>query len=111
MAILIRDRILDSIEAYFALSPRMLELSIGVTLPASGNVDARVSVKAAREAMLDVVTPTRDRNAIWSRLLGLAREKKEPWDVVAIWMMVPGLRKASQLCPDQHRSTRPISER
>jgi hypothetical protein len=92
------DRILDSIEAYFALSPTMLALSMTSTGPASDEPPARVSVKAVREALGNQVVAAGERDAIWSQLVQLAQVRKEPWDLAAVWMMIPGMRKACGRC-------------
>lgn len=98
MEILLRDRVLDSIEAQVMLVPAMLELTVDVpSLDGSTEVE-QISVKRIRNNMLNPDVPTEIRDAVWSRLLRLSREKKDPWDVVTIWMMAPGLRRICWHC-------------
>jgi hypothetical protein len=44
------------------------------------------------------VTPPAVRHAIWATLVRLAREDGEPWRLVAVWMMAPGLRRMCRRC-------------
>ncbi|WP_250279712.1 hypothetical protein [Frankia sp. Cppng1_Ct_nod] len=57
-----------------------------------------LSLKAARERVLDPASPAGAKDAIWSQLVHLASGKKEPWCLAAIWMMVPGLRRICHRC-------------
>jgi hypothetical protein len=96
----LHERILDSIEAYFGLSPQMLALSVEVAVsqPDADQPARRLSLKAAREWATDPAFPPGTGDAIWSQLVRLASEKKEPWDLAAVWMMVPGLRRICRRC-------------
>ncbi|WP_131748983.1 hypothetical protein [Frankia sp. Cppng1_Ct_nod] len=98
MGIPLHERILDSIEAYFALSPQMLALSLDAVQPETGRPATRLSLTAAREFAMDPTAPATAGDAIWSQLVRLASEKKEPWDLAVIWMMAPGLRRICRRC-------------
>jgi hypothetical protein len=76
----------------------MLALSVELPRPGAGQPAARLSLRAARELLVRPASPSADRDAVWSQLVRLAVEKKEPWDVAAVWMMVPGLRKICGRC-------------
>jgi hypothetical protein len=86
-------RILDTIEAYFGLSPEMFALSVKATWRGEDATE-RLSLSAAREALTDPGFPIDSRDAIWSQLIQNARAQKEPWELALFWMMIPGLRKA-----------------
>ncbi|WP_239335034.1 hypothetical protein [Frankia sp. CiP3] len=98
MVLPLHDRILDSIEAYFGLSPQMLTLSVEVSQPELDQRVIRLSLKAARERVADPAVPAGIKDAIWSALVRLASEAKDPWDTAVIWMMVPGLRRICRRC-------------
>ncbi|EFC85800.1 hypothetical protein [Parafrankia sp. EUN1f] len=97
MVILLRDRVLDSVDAHVALMPAMLELTVDVPYPGATEVE-QISVKRMRDMLLDPGVPSEVRDSIWSRLLRTSREKRDPWDVVTIWMMAPGLRRICWNC-------------
>jgi hypothetical protein len=94
VAVLLCDRILDSIEAYFALSPEMLALSVQL----SGPPGRRLSLRAAREVVSDPTLLTADADAIWSQLVRRATGAGEPWQLALIWVMTPGLRRVCRRC-------------
>ncbi|MCM3920110.1 hypothetical protein ND748_00155 [Frankia sp. AiPs1] len=98
MAILLCARVLDSVEAHVSHSPLISSLTLEVPAADGGHQVFRNSVKALRDIMLNADTPADLRDGIWSRLLQLAREKTDPWDVITIWMMTPGLRKICWRC-------------
>jgi hypothetical protein len=91
------DRILDSIEAYFALVPDMVTLAVPAILGADCPA-VRLSLRAARELTADPGTPAAGKDAIWSELVRAARERKDPWELAAVWMMIPGLRRICRRC-------------
>ena len=93
MAVLLCDRILDSIEAYFALSPQMLALSLDLGRPEKG----RLSLRAAREVVSNPTLLSVDADAIWSRLVRQAAAT-QPWQLAVIWVMTPGLRRVCRRC-------------
>lgn len=94
MAVLLCDRILDSVEAYFALSPRMLAMSVDLARPERG----RLSLRAAREIVSDPTLLSVDADAIWSQLVRRATAAAEPWQLAVIWVMTPGLRRVCRRC-------------
>jgi hypothetical protein len=94
----LHERILDSIEAYFGLSPQMLALSVEATHAHADQPVGRLSLKTAREWVSDPTSPPSVGDAIWSQLIRLAGEQKEPWELAAVWMMVPGLRRICRRC-------------
>jgi hypothetical protein len=106
LTILLHNRILDSIEAYFALSPHMQALALEVPSPAVDQGVVRTSIRAARDTMLSAEAPARTRDAIWPLVVQRAHEKEDPWEIVAIWMMIPGLRKICWRC---HRHEPPLT--
>ena len=105
MAILIHNRILDSIEAYFTLSPHIQALALEVPSPDVDRGAVRASIRTARDTMLSADAPARTRDAIWPLVVQHAREKKDPWEIVAVWMMIPGLRK---ICWRHYRHHPPL---
>jgi Zn-dependent protease len=94
VAVLLCDRILDSIEAYFALSPQMLAMSVDLGQPENG----RLSLRAAREIVSDPTLLSVDADAIWSQLVRRATAATEPWQLAVIWVMTPGLRRVCRRC-------------
>jgi hypothetical protein len=97
LSLLSSDRILDSIETYFAMTPDMVALA----LPATGGAGipaARLSLRAARELTADPGTPAAGKDAIWSELVRAALAQKDPWELAAVWMMIPGLRRICRRC-------------
>ena len=107
MALQLHDRILDSIEAYFAISPDMVALSVDVPQPGHEPKSDRVSLRTARITAWDPTTDLPDRDAIWSQLVRLAAEKHDPWTLAAVWTMAPGLRRLCHRCRRHSRIMEP----
>jgi hypothetical protein len=106
LTILLNNRILDSIEAYFARSPYMQALALEVPSSVTDQGVVRTSARAARDILLNAEAPAGTRDAIWPLVVQCAREQGDPWEIVAIWMMIPGLRKICWRC---HRHEPPLT--
>jgi hypothetical protein len=88
------DRILNVIEAKFDTeSPRVAVdgARVGHGLP-----ERALDLREVRDILLDGEVDTAVHDAIWRELVRLARDHGHDWQLVAIWMMLPGLRGISR---------------
>ncbi|MEU9023348.1 hypothetical protein [Actinomadura sp. NPDC048394] len=85
--------LLDAIEMRFRES-RMATL----TLDEPREDGHRISLERIRELILDRGIAPEAQDAVWRELVTLARKGEERWQLAAIWMMLPGLRKIVGRC-------------
>ncbi|MCP2339541.1 hypothetical protein [Actinomadura rupiterrae] len=89
-------RVFDAIEARFAQEPQASALTVE-----SGS-GAELPLDRAREIILNPAEEPAVRDAVWTQLVGLAQRHRGIWQLAALWMMLPGLRRAARRA---HRST------
>ncbi|WP_156179009.1 hypothetical protein [Saccharothrix sp. ST-888] len=97
MSILATPRVFDAIELQIEILLPAPELHI----QASEYVGAQVlSLAQARQTIFDRTADEALREAIWRQLVSLtqAREAGEcepPWQLIAVWLVIPGLRRTA----------------
>lgn len=69
-----------------------------LTLPRPDGPDTMagdLTLPEARALMRDVTAPLKQRDQIWRELITRSRATPDPWQLTAIWMMLPGLKSAA----------------
>lgn len=96
LACLQGDRVFDAIEAQFEAASLDSTLKIDGAKIGHGPAEHAVPLAYLRELMLDSTTDIAIRDAAWTELVRLAQADGGDWQLAAVWMMLPGLRKASR---------------
>jgi hypothetical protein len=89
------DRILNVIEAKFDRESPSVEVIDGARV-GHGLPERALDLREVRDILLDGEMDTSVHDAIWRELVRLARDHGHDWQLVAIWMMLPGLRGISR---------------
>lgn len=86
------DRVFSAIEGYFADSSQQMRL--GIELPGCPDgADRGMPLADARRLLLAREAEPAWRDAIWSSLISRAQVNGGAWELAAVWMTTPGLRK------------------
>jgi hypothetical protein len=88
--------IFTAIEEHFTTLTSSLREPL-IVAPSDAEVDEprRMTLQDARTIARDRGAAPEERDAIWRELLHRARREPEPWRLVAVWVMLPGLRAAT----------------
>jgi hypothetical protein len=96
MACLNSLSIFTAIEEHFtALTSSLREPLMLVLSDAEVDEPRRMTLQDTRTITRDRGAALEDRDAIWRELVHRARREPEPWRLVAVWVMLPGLRAAA----------------
>lgn len=83
------DRVFSAIDGHFTDSSQQIRLVLEIP----GCPDRGISLVDARRLLLARSTEPACRDAVWSSLISRAQANGGAWELAAVWMMTPGLRK------------------
>lgn len=87
--------VFNAFERIFAASPCV---SIPLRIPTS-----TITVRSAREILSNRQSPRHLCDTIWSATVHRSQQQQDPWQTVALWLMLPSLRAISRrLCRTWH---------
>src|SRR5437773_334388 len=82
----------DRVEAEFASSPIRCATLLRKGELAEGQPDNKIQLHRARDVLHDPECSRILRDAIWAIVIKRVRVEPQPWQLAAIWLMLPGLR-------------------
>lgn len=96
MSCLQADRVFDALDAQFTALSLASALTLDGDRVGHGMEATSPSLEYVRKLVQDPGTEIGIRDAVWTELVHLARQRPGEWQLAAIWMMLPGLRSAAR---------------